>query len=149
MFERALAWVLSRLAFFEPFQKIVGRSIDQFDSLAFINHLVRNGLAHTHAGDLRHHVIQAVRLLDLTWYRHRYPRQEFFNVLVAFWMPAAFCVGVASSSTKASLGRRCNTRVQVHLSYNMAFIEGTFLGTTSKPWSEPRSPGGRGFPPLQ
>ena len=53
------------LALAEALQEIVGRQIDQLDLVGLLEDRVRHGLPHDDAGDLGHHVVQALDVLDV------------------------------------------------------------------------------------
>jgi hypothetical protein len=53
------------LALLQALDQIVGREVDQLDSVGEIEHLVGHGLAHPHMGDLRDHVVKAFDVLDI------------------------------------------------------------------------------------
>jgi hypothetical protein len=52
-------------AFTQPFEQDLGRDVDQLDLVGALEHGVGHGLPHHHAGDLRHHVVQALEVLDV------------------------------------------------------------------------------------
>ena len=53
------------LALLQALDQVVGRQVDQLDGVGPIEDRVRHRLAHAHVGDLRHHVVQALDVLDV------------------------------------------------------------------------------------
>jgi len=53
------------LALLEPLQQVIRRQVDQLDLVGLLDDPIRHRLAHDHAGDLCHHVVQALDMLDV------------------------------------------------------------------------------------
>jgi hypothetical protein len=53
------------LALFKALEQVVGRQVDQLDLVGLLDDPVRHGFAHQHAGDLGHHIVQALDMLDV------------------------------------------------------------------------------------
>ncbi len=90
-FDRALGGILDvDLAVGEPLQELVGRQIDDHDLVGVLEHRVRNGFAHAHAGDLQDDVVEAFEMLHV----ERGPdldagRDQLLDVLPALRMARA------------------------------------------------------------
>ena len=59
-----LLWQI-HFTFFQPLQQVIGRQVDQLDLVGLLDDPIRHGFAHDHAGDLGHHVVQALDMLDI------------------------------------------------------------------------------------
>ena len=78
-----------------PRHEFVRREIHDFDIIRRVEHRIRNGLAHTDPGDLRHHVVQALDVLDIERCEDIDPgSQDLLDVLVALRMPRTRRIGV-------------------------------------------------------
>jgi len=83
------------LALAQALDEVLGRQVDELDLVGALEDLVRQGLAHPDARDLRHHVVEAFEMLDVErGVDVDAGRQKFFDVLVALGVPAARRVGV-------------------------------------------------------
>ena len=53
------------VALLQPLAQLVGRQVDQLDLVGHFQHAVGQRLAHPHAGDARHRIVQAFQMLDV------------------------------------------------------------------------------------
>ena len=83
------------LALLQALDQVVGRQVDELDGIGAVENGVGYGLAHAHAGDLRHYVVEALDMLDVD---RRVDVdagiEQLLHVLVALGMPAARDVGM-------------------------------------------------------
>ncbi len=104
------------LALGQALDQVLGRQVDQLDLVGLVDHMVGQGLAHPHGGDLRHHVVQALEVLDV---ERRIDvdagGQQFLDILVALLVPAAGRVGVGELVHQHQLGLARQDGVDVHL----------------------------------
>ena len=105
------------LAFLEALDQVVGRQVDELDGVGAVEDGVGHGLAHAHARDLRHDVVQALDVLDVDGgVDVDAGVQQLLDVLVALGMPAAGDVGVGElvdqdqARPPLAARRRCRTR---------------------------------------
>ena len=96
MLERALGLLGDvDLAFLQALDQVVGRQVDELDGIGAIEDGVGHGLAHAHARDLRHDVVQALDVLDVDGgVDVDAGVQQLLDVQVALGMAAAGDVGV-------------------------------------------------------
>ncbi len=88
--------------------------VDQFDLVGAADHLVGDGLALRHAGDLLHHVVERLQVLDVDGGDHvDAGGEEFLDVLPALGVPPAGDVGVGEFVDQGEFGSAAQQRVQV------------------------------------
>lgn len=76
-------------------QQLLRRDVDQLDGVRTVENGVGDGLAHLDAGDLRHHVVQALEVLHVQRGEHVDAGvAQLFDVLPALRVPRARRVGV-------------------------------------------------------
>ena len=104
------------LAFGQALDQVLGREVDQLDLVGLVDHVVGQRLAHPDRGDLRHHVVQALDVLDV---ERRIDvdagGQQLLDVLVALLVPAAGRVGVRQLVHQHQPGLARQDGVDVHL----------------------------------
>ncbi len=105
------------LALAQALDEIVGRQVHQLDFARQLQHLVGQRLAHLNAGDARHHVVQALDVLNVErGVNVDAGGQQVFNVLIALFVAAAGDVGVRQFVDQHDLrlalqkARRCPSR---------------------------------------
>jgi len=104
------------LAFLEALQEIVGRQIDQLDLVGLLEDRVGHGLAHDDAGDLGHHVVQALDVLHVDGgVDVDAGVEQLDHVLPAFGVPRARRVGVGEFVDQDDGGSAEQGAVQVEL----------------------------------
>ena len=96
MLERALGLLRHvDLALLQALDQVVGREVDKLDGVGAVEDRVRHGLAHADAGDLRHHVVQALDVLDVErGVDVDALAQELLDIEIALGMPAAGGIGM-------------------------------------------------------
>ena len=125
------------LAVLQPLDQVVGGDVDDLDVVGALDQPVRDGLAHPDAGDLRHHVVEALDVLDV----HRgvdvdAGGEQLLDVDVALGMPALRRVGMRELVDQHQLRAAGEDGVEVHLLENPAPVgRRGGAGTTSKPRS--------------
>ena len=83
------------LAFAQTLEQFVRRQIDQLDFVGAVEHLVRHGLAHLHAGDLRDDIVEAFDVLHVDGRVDVDAGiEQFLDIHPAFRMPRAGMIGV-------------------------------------------------------
>ena len=92
-------------------EELVGRQIDELDFVGFVEHTVGQRLTLPHAGDLRHHIVQALEMLHVDGGPYVDARGEnLFDVLPALRVSRSGSAPIgfewASSSTIRIAGRR-------------------------------------------
>ena len=66
MLERAFGLLRDvDLSLFQALDQVVGGEVNELDGVGPIKDRVRHGLPHADTGDLRHHVVQALDVLDV------------------------------------------------------------------------------------
>jgi len=116
-------------ALLQPLDQIVRRQIDEFDGIGIIDHLVRHGLAHPHAGDLRDHVVQALDMLDIDGRIHVDAGiQQLFDVEVALGMTAARDVGVGKLIDEDEARAPFERGVEIELVEDAIDVDGRLAG---------------------
>ena len=103
------------LALVQPLAQLVRREVDQLD-LGLVEHAVGHRLAHADMGDLRHHVVEALDVLDV----HRGPdvdagRQQLLDVHPALGVSAARGVVVGELVDQRQLRAALQQPVEIHL----------------------------------
>ena len=82
-------------AFLQSLQQILGCQIDKFNIVGTIENRIGDGLADAHAGDFRHHVVEAFEMLHIQRRVHvDAGGEKFFDIHVSFGMAAALDIGV-------------------------------------------------------
>ena len=103
------------LAFLEALDEIVGRQIDQLDGVGAVEDRVRDSLADAHAGDLRHHVVEALDVLDVDrGVDVDAVGEQLFHVEVALGMAAARRVGMGELVDQHEMRPPGDDRVEIH-----------------------------------
>ena len=83
------------LAFLQALDQVVGRQVDELDGIGAVEDGVGHRLAHAHARDLRHDVVQALDVLDIDGRIDVDAGiEQLLDILVALGMPAAGDVGM-------------------------------------------------------
>ena len=124
MLERALGLLGNvDFALFQPLDQIVGRQVDQFDGIGAIEHGIRHRLAHAHVRDLRHHVIEALDVLDIDrGVDVDAVTHQLFDVEIALRVTAAFDVGVSELIDQHDLRSAGDDGIEVHFLEPLALI---------------------------
>ena len=103
------------LALVQPLAQLVRREVDQLD-LGLVEHAVGHGLAHPDMGDLRHHVVQALDMLDVDGGPDvDAGRQQLLDVHPALGVAAARCVVVGELVDQRQLRAALQQPVEIHL----------------------------------
>ncbi len=104
------------LAVLQSLDQILGREVDDLDIIRRVDDGIRHGLAHADARDARHHVVQALDVLDIQGRVNIDPgAKQLLHVEVALRMPAARCVAVRKLVHQHELRAAGEDAVQVHL----------------------------------
>src|SRR6267378_4321715 len=83
------------LAFLQTLEQLVGREVHQLDLVGTVEHRIRHGLLHAHAGDPTDDVVQALQVLDIEGRIHVDPRvEQLLDVVPALGVARAGGVGV-------------------------------------------------------
>ena len=117
MLQRALGLLGNvDLAFLEALDEVVRGEVHKLDRVRAVEHLIGDGLAHTHAGDLRDDVVQAFDVLDVDrGVDVDAAVQQFFDVEIALRVAAARRIGVGEFVDESELRAARDDRVDVHL----------------------------------
>lgn len=117
MLQRALGLLGNvDLSFLEALDEVVRGEVYKLNRVCAIEHLVGDGLAHAHAGDLRDDVIQAFDVLDVDrGIDVDAVVDEFFDVEIAFRVAAARRIGVGEFVDESELRAARDDRVDIHL----------------------------------
>ena len=112
------------LALREPLQKLLGRQVDQYDFVGFLEHPVGHRLAHLYAGDLLENVVQPFEVLNVE--RGPYVdarRQQLLDILPPLGMAAAGNVAVRQliDEQKSRLARE--RLVEVELTQDLVDVD--------------------------
>ncbi|MNO58261.1 hypothetical protein D3C76_488160 [compost metagenome] len=103
------------LAFAQAFEQLAGRQVDQYQFESFLQHPVRQGFTHLHAGDVADLVVEALQVLHVDGgVDVDAGGEQFLHVLPALGMAAAGCVGVRQLVNQGQGWRRAEQAVQVH-----------------------------------
>ena len=103
------------LAFAQSLEQFARRQVDQQQLKGFLQHPVRQGFAHLHAGDAAHLIVEAFEVLDVDRGEHvDAGREQFLNVLPAFRMAAAGGVAVGQFIDQHQLRFGGEEAVEVH-----------------------------------
>ena len=104
------------LALVQSLDQVLGRDVDHLDIVGPLQDRIRHGLPHADAGDLRHHVVQALDMLNVHRGEHvDAGREQFLHIHVAFGMAAALGIGVGQLVDEDERGPAPQDRVEVHL----------------------------------
>ena len=102
------------LPLIQPVQQFLGLDIHQLDLIGVIKHLVRDPFPHNHAGNGRHHVVEALDMLDVYRGVNIDARsQQLLHILVSLFMPAALRVGVGQLVHQDQPGISLQRRLQI------------------------------------
>ncbi len=123
----------------QPLAQLLGRDVDQLDLVGVRQRPVRHRLAHPHAGDLPHHVDQALEVLDV----ERGPdvdagAEQLLHVLPALGMARARRVGVGVFVEQQQARPAAQRRVEVELQQLVVAV--------LRPWRGAGPPGRRAAP---
>ncbi len=122
--ERAfgLVWDVD-LALAQALDQVVGREVHQLDLVGAIQDRIGHGLAHGDAGDLSHHVVEAVHVLDVQRGVHVDPGvEQLLDVLPALGVAGARRVGVGQLVEQQHLRAAGERGVEVELRERHAAI---------------------------
>ncbi len=104
------------LALAQPLDQVGGREVDRLDVVGAVEDGIGHGFAHADAGDLRHHGVEALDVLDV---QRRVDvdagREQLGDVAVALGVAAALGVAVGELVDERELRPACEQRVEVHL----------------------------------
>ena len=104
------------LAFLEALDQVVGRQIDQFDTVGAVENSIGHHLPHAHTRDLRYDIVQALDVLDVDGgVDVDAGVQQLLDVLVALWMAAARDIGVRELVDQDQAGTPPQRGVDVEL----------------------------------
>ena len=117
MLERALGLLRHvDLALLQALNQVVGREVDKLDGVGTVEDRVRYGLAHADAGDLRHHVVQALDVLDVErGVDVDALAQELLDIEIALGMPAASGIGMGELIDERQVWAARDEGVEIHL----------------------------------
>ena len=112
MLERALGLLGDvDLALFQALDQVVGRQIDELDGVGPVENGIGHRLAHAHARDLGHDVVQALDVLDVDGgVDVDAVFQQLLDILVALGVAAAGNIGVRQLVDQDEPGRRLSAR---------------------------------------
>ncbi len=102
------------LALLEPLEEVVGGQIHQLDLVGALEDGVGHGLSHHHAGDLGHHVVEALHVLDVQrGVDGDAGVEELEDILPPLAMPGALDIGMSELVDQDHRGPPRQRRVQV------------------------------------
>ncbi|MNO69773.1 hypothetical protein D3C76_606320 [compost metagenome] len=114
------------LAFAQTLQQLARRQVDQQQLVGLLQHPVRHRLAHLHAGDVAHLVVEAFQVLDVDrGVDVDAGGKQLLDVLPALGMAAARCVAVRQFVDQRQLRRIGEQAVEIHFREADAAILGT------------------------
>ncbi|MCY1401303.1 hypothetical protein D9M71_164200 [compost metagenome] len=103
------------LALAQALEQLPGRQVDQHQFEGFLQHPIGQSLAHLHASDATHLVIEAFQVLDVDCgVDVDTRRQQLLHVLPALGMAAARGVAVGQFVDQGQLRRGLEQAIQVH-----------------------------------
>ena len=103
------------LAVAQTLEQLARRQVDQQQFVGFLQHPVRQGFAHLHAGDAAHLIVEAFQVLDVDRGVHvDAGGEQFLNVLPAFFVTTAGGVGVGQFVHQHQLRLGREQTVEVH-----------------------------------
>ena len=95
------------LAFPKALDEVVGRQVDELDGIGAVEDGVGHRLAHAHARNLRHDIVQALDVLDVDGgIDVDALLQQLFDIEVALGVPAAGGIGMRELVDQDQSGRR-------------------------------------------
>ena len=104
------------LAVLQALNQIIGRQIDQFDVVGLVDNRIRHRLPHPDPSDPGDDVVQAFDMLDIECgVDIDASRDQFFDIHVALWMPAARRVAVRQFIDQRQLRPSRQQGIEVHL----------------------------------
>ena len=104
------------LAFLEPLDEIVRRQVDELDGVGAVEDRVRHGFAHSHMGDLRDDVVEALDVLDVDCRVDIDAAvEQFLDIEVALGMTTARRIGMGQFVHQRDLGVTGDNGVEIHL----------------------------------
>jgi hypothetical protein len=103
------------LALAQALEQFARRQVDQQQFVGFLQHPVRQGFAHLHAGDAAHLIVEAFQVLDVDRGVHvDAGGEQFLNVLPALGVAAAGGVAVGQFVDQHQLRLGREQAVEVH-----------------------------------
>jgi len=124
MLKRALGvtWNVN-LSFFKTLDEIIGSEIDQFDGIGAVENRIRYGFTNTDVGDLGDNLIQAVNVLNVHGgVNIDASAQQLLDVEVAFWVPAAWRIGMSEFIDQDDLRSPSDDGIEVHLVQELTLV---------------------------
>ena len=116
------------LAFTQALQQLARRQVDQQNFVGFLQHPVRQGFAHLHAGDIAHLIIQCFEVLHVDRGVHVDAGiQQLLHILPTFAVAAAGGIAVRQLIDQQQLRRFGQNAVEVHLAQRHATVFQTLL----------------------
>jgi len=104
------------LAIAQAFEQLARRQVDQLDLVGFLQHPVRHRLAHLHASDIAHAVIEAFQVLHVDrGVDVDTGSEQLLHILPALGVAAAGGVAVRQLVDQRQFGRVGEQTVEVHL----------------------------------
>jgi len=111
------------LALLEALDQILGREVDHLDVVGAVEDAVGHGLAHADAGDLRHHVVEALDVLDVErGVDVDAGGEQLLDVEIALGMAPARRVGVRELVDQHELRPAQQDAVEIHLLEHAALV---------------------------
>jgi hypothetical protein len=115
------------LALLQPVDQFVGRQVDQLDLVGHLQHAIGHRLAHAHAGDAGHRLVQGLDVLDVQrGVDIDAGGQYLLDVLPALFMAAAVGIGVRQFVDQGQRRFARQKRVKVHLGQRAAPVDDGF-----------------------
>ncbi|MCY1356858.1 hypothetical protein D9M69_433240 [compost metagenome] len=115
------------LAIAQSLQQFPWWQVDQQQFVGFLQYPVRQGFADLHAGDAAHLIVEAFQMLDVDRGVHiDAGGEQFLNVLPAFFVTTAGCVGVRQFVDQHQLGFGEEQTVEVHFFEQHATVLGAY-----------------------
>ncbi len=122
------------LALLQALEQFLRRQVHQFDLGGLVDHAVRDRFADDDARDLRHHVVEALQVLDVERGVDVDPGgQQLLDVLIALGVARAGRVGVRELVHQRQLGSAGQHRIHVHLGQRRAAILDPLAGNDFQP----------------
>ena len=124
------------LALLQPLQQVFRGDIDQLDLDGLVQQAVGHGLPHDDAGDLGHHVVQALEMLDVDrGVDVDAGGQQLLHILPALLVARAGGVGVGQFVHQGDLRLAGQDRVEIHLRQRHPLVDDLPCGMISSPSS--------------
>ncbi len=118
----------------QPLLEVLGRKIDHLDLVRLLQHRVGHGLAHLHARDALHDVVEAFEVLDVQRRVHVDARgQQFLDILPALGVAAALDIGMGEFVHQGAARPPGEDGVEVHLRQAPAAIGDDLAGHGLEP----------------